>query len=203
MKKLVLGLGTGRCGTVSLSRLLDIQEGYGVTHEMYRLPWIVDTGEFEKIAHILRSTTTPIAGDVAFYLMPYFELFSKSFDVRAVCLQRPKEEVVESYLHKTEGRNHWSFYSQSWQNKLWRQEEEWDRCFPSYSLAKKEAIGKYWDDYYTIAREYQEEYPANFRIFGMDYALNTEDGQRDLLGFVGVMHPITLSKNRLNVSKRR
>ena len=43
MRRLVIGLGTGRCGTVSLSRLLNAQPDAQVRHELRPyLPWAVD-----------------------------------------------------------------------------------------------------------------------------------------------------------------
>jgi hypothetical protein len=45
MARLVIGCGTGRCGTMSLANLLDSQDNAWVTHELMQLPW-----KFNKFA---------------------------------------------------------------------------------------------------------------------------------------------------------
>ena len=39
-KKIIFGLGTGRCGTMSLSKLLSHQKNSIISHELGGLPWL-------------------------------------------------------------------------------------------------------------------------------------------------------------------
>src|SRR5262245_3459710 len=96
-KRLILGIGTGRCGTRSLALLLNRQPGAKITHEDYPLlPW--RDPRPSAIAQRLKKLArrkTPITGDVASFYLPYVEhAVAIAPDIRIVCLERPKEEVV-------------------------------------------------------------------------------------------------------------
>ena len=44
---IVIGCGTGRCGTVSLSTLLNSQDRFFIGHESIRMPWKFNKRFFE------------------------------------------------------------------------------------------------------------------------------------------------------------
>lgn len=183
--QIVFGLGSGRCGTQSLAYLLNHQKSAQVFHEIHehKLTWQQSEQRIEKfLAWADEQPRRQLVGDVAFAYLPYTPYLLDSVPTsKIICLQRDRTATVESYLRWREGPNHWMHHNgRDWQ---W---DRWDQCYPKYDAASKaEAIGSYWDDYYTIATKFQATYPESFRIFATD-TLNTEEGQRAILRFAGI-----------------
>jgi len=159
MKKIKLGIGTGRCGTVSLSKMIDAK------HELRPLlPWEKSLEPYQE--HIKNMKMNRY---VAFYYLPYLDEMFTDFDLRVVCLKRDREDTIESYLEKVPNENHWGQGNKS----------EWSKCYPTYDLkSKRKEIAKYYDEYYKKAREWEEK-TDKFKIFPMDY-LNTPWGQQEI-----------------------
>lgn len=200
-KKLIFGIGTGRCGTVSLCELLNNQKDSNFTHEERPLlPWNGSNRNLDdKIKEIL-SRKENYVGDIAFYYLPYIEyILKKHPQTKIICLKRDKQEVVKSYLKKTKGRNHWADHK----GFIWRH-CEWDKCYPTYNnFIKRNAIKKYWDQYYKKVERLTSKYPGSIMIMDMYYALNTEAGILEMLDFIGIeeRHSIIkkdIKKNELN-----
>lgn len=175
----MIGLGTGRCGTTSLSRLLDSSAECHATHEMdrirSRLNWAFKREEIEKSLGILASRSAPVVCDVAFYYLPYVEYIADTRpDATFVCLRRDREETVESYMLKTEGRDHWRVGG--------GRPDTWDRLYPKFDApTKREAIGMYWDMYYG---ETERLARVGIRIKTFDVsALNDVAGASRILEF--------------------
>lgn len=205
--QLVIGLGTGRCGTDSLAHLLDAQAGADVTHEIFKhkLPWQHGEKRIDKFLQWMKlQTDQRLVGDVAFAYLPYVGyILSRWPNAKFVCLQRDRTATIASFLKKTPERNHWLEHD----GGQW-QADQWDVCFPKYTAASKaEAIAFYWDEYYAIAGELQEIYPAAFRIFPTS-ALNQPEGQRAILYFLGIARsqmrlPALLHYNRSEPAPRQ
>lgn len=178
---IVIGLGTGRSGSYSLSALLDAQEGFNVTHEVYWCPWEKDKVTVEVMMAGFRGKGN--VGDVACYLLPYVEEFlSVDPTIKFVVIKRGREDTVESWLRHTDV-NHWtrpdSEFFEGKQNFL-------SFCFPKYDLPRKDALEKYWDDYYAISEALEFMYPDNVKVFGME-ALKTQD---EILDFIGIKNKV-------------
>lgn len=156
MKKIIIGLGTGRCGTMSLAKILDGQENTSISHEFCRsdLPWNKDINKFEKLYDLMNKRKEGIVGDVSFYLLPYVnESLKRNSGTKFIIIKRNKEETIKSYLKKTEGRNHWNNHD----GKIWRS-SSWDHCYPKFQTAtKEEALSKYYDLYYEICSNIPSE----------------------------------------------
>ena len=81
-KKLVFGLGSGRCGSASLTFLLSQQESTLATHEMFPvLPWKVNTDtltfkwtQMDHQAHLY-----DVVFDAGIYYFPYVQVLMKSW----------------------------------------------------------------------------------------------------------------------------
>jgi len=110
-KRIIFGLGSGRCGTSSLAYLLNAQEGALVSHELSPiLPWDFDQNgiqfRWDQLNH--QAGTYPVVGDVGIYYIPYVSflisslntLLSESHVFKFIILKREKEAVVESYVRK-------------------------------------------------------------------------------------------------------
>lgn len=183
-KKLIFGIGTGRCGTVSLCGLLNSQKYAHFTHEKRPLlSWDGPRNKLdERIEEILLQEGRYV-GDIAFFYLPYIEYILDNYpDTKIICLKRAMNEVVESYMKKTRRRNHWMKHSGLFWNHC-----EWDQCHPKYkSLTKRNALRKYWIDYYKTVDSLKLNHPESIIIMDMHDALNTQSGIRHLLNFVGI-----------------
>lgn len=191
-KRLIIGCGTGRCGTVSLMKFLNAQVKIAVLHEgvlddrriHHLIPWY--GGETRLWSWLARLETisgdAEWYGDVGFYFLPYLPLiFERYPDARAICLERSRKEVIKSYLEKTAGRNHWYRHG----GIGWEEDAEWDDCFPSYAEPDKaKSLGLYWDHYHCTALEYVARFPDQFMLLPTA-ALNDASGRRRILEFIG------------------
>lgn len=199
-KRLIFGLGSGRCGSASLAYLLSQQESTLATHELHPiLPWEPSsellTFRWTQMDHQAHLYDTVF--DAGIYYFGYVnslikswqlhEYANKRYDLKFVCLKRNKDEVVKSFLNKFKRQNNNPLQDHNDPTLI---KNEWDAAFPKYdtSLSLEEAIGRFYDDYYEIARDKQEEFPEHFKIFATD-SLNTSDGVASILSFIGYQNP--------------
>lgn len=181
-KRIFIGLGTGRCGTTSLSHVLNHIAGCQITHESaairVHMDWAFNENAAKRALRELESRNCMVAGDVAFYYLPYVEWMAHQRpDATFVCLKRDRQETVESYFRKTGSRDHWS--------RLCSMGDPWDRLYPKFdTYDKREAIGLYWDMYYQEAKRLEDK-GVRIKTFDMS-CLNTESGLKELLKFVDV-----------------
>lgn len=135
---IIIGLGTGRCGTQSLAHLLNLQKNAIVTHEknpdditwkgsqdiilsnLKEFELTLQTGKSElSISHlpgnkdaikkIENITHIEIVGDVGFYYLKYVDIILQhNPSVKFICLQRDEEDTVQSYINKSNGSKRWS-----------------------------------------------------------------------------------------------
>ena len=185
MRRLVIGLGTGRCGTVSLSRLLNAQPDAQVRHELRPyLPWAVDEALLARKLDILRRLPgSGLVGEVGFFYLPYvIRILAAWPGARILALRRAERETVASFMVKTRGKNHWADHDGS----QWRHDADWDPCFPIFETGTKEqALHRYWRSYYAEVERLCVEYPSSVRLFDVE-DLNKQQGVRSILDFVGI-----------------
>lgn len=200
-------MGSGRCGTCSLAAVLDAQFRVSVTHEAYnRLPWKPLEWDMNlAVTSMVRAQSGYIIGDCAPWYLNYVDYSVKAFaDIKMVCLKRNKEDCINSIyeVNNSLGVNHFtksdSIY---WDKDKWSLDEidsrMYRKCFPQYYMPMKKALSAYYDEYYDIAEKHQSNYPDNFRIFDVDDALNSEDGQKEMLKFCGIQGGFILPGIRL------
>ena len=187
-KRLIIGLGTGRCGTVSLKALLALQSGTHATHETMLLPHKFNERKFAAYMKKLQNRPQEIVADVALWNLPYVtSILAEYHKTKFICLKRDKEQVIKSYMAKTPNRNHWTQQdSKFWSDKKWPREKRcpYRSCYPRFDASKEKAIGLYWDYYDAVSATYEISFPDNFRIFPVE-DLNTRDGCEKILSFAG------------------
>jgi len=196
---MIIGLGSGRCGTNSLAVLLDSQEGVKVTHEETLLSWQYDRDDYNAFNDSLSGREEATVGDVAFYHLNYCEMYLKQGAI-CICLQRNREETINSYINWIALNNGYGWFDPSdfdgiWEvirhrsSKHWRNSDHLKRCYPN--LEGKFLINKlaaYYDLYYKKANELAEH--ENFRIFDID-KLNHKETQLEILTFAQIENPQT------------
>lgn len=193
---LVIGIGTGRCGTVSLAQLLNAQPRSRVTHEAEPwLPWrkydaTPSERAFLKRAWGVYDPLEPfegrvrrfearqhhydLIGDVGFFWLPYVYMLRAHFpDVKVVGLWRDKESYVESAMKKTGGEHGINFWDCP-------KCESWSLTFPQFpGIPKREAVEKYWDFYNQRLRRH-----SDYMMQMED--LNSEEKQDELFDVLGL-----------------
>lgn len=148
-----------------------------------------------------------LIGDVAFYYLTYVEAIARhNPNVRFICLRRDREKTIASWLRKSaidrwrakrladrisslitrapyrESYNYWMEHD----GTRWETDPVWDKCFPKFQAgSKREAIGKYWDYYYTEAEAIGRRLGGIFRVVETD-RLEERAFQAELLEFCGI-----------------
>ena len=189
-KQLIISIGTGRCGSVSLSKFLSAQDKVSVLHEgrldsqkiRKLIKWENDEGNlFEWLEFLLSLDGHKFVGDTGMYYLPYIErIIDKYPEVKIIVMERNKEEVVKSYIKKTTGRNHWFNHD----GKEWEKDDKWDPCYPKYDVHnKEEALEKYWEDYKNQTDNLILKFPEKIKKWTIQ-ALNTTSGKNEILNFL-------------------
>jgi hypothetical protein len=213
--RLVVGMGTGRCGTVTLARLLRSQAGSSGTfsHEQHPLlPWSplnVDAALRSADARVRLLLTrrlrwrgdgggadeTPLVGDVASFYLPYAELLLRiEPTARFLVLQRERDAVVRSFMSKDPGVDLWRSCADrgSWQpNSVY-----WAAAHPKYACSgaggatsTAEALGMYWDEYAERVEALRQRFPDRVRVEASPALFEDEEAQRKALHWAGFQQP--------------
>lgn len=190
-------MGTGRCGTKSLSRLLSAQPGVVVPHEyMFPLPWeFSQTAIDSKIIELRK-----FGGDVAFYYLNYVGYLSQIYPAtQFVCMKREREATINSYLVKSENRNNWIEHGGS----EWMKSPVYYNSYPKFNASsKKEALGMYYDLYYEKAETIENELKGKFKIFSTE-DLNTTEGVVQILNHCGILEHEMVVTTKCHYNKTR
>lgn len=180
MNHVVIGCGTGRCGTMSLARLLNGCLGVTCTHERRPvLPWQFSERLFEQRVEALLGVKG-IVGDVCFSYLPYLEaLLERVSGLSVLCLMRDRGQTVESFERATVDSNHWMNHDGS----KWCHRPGWDECFPTYDVDNKhDALMLYWYEYTERITQIKLLYPDRVTIVPLDYINDNQDYIFDAAG---------------------
>ena len=182
-KRLVFGMGTGRCGTKSLAHLFGKQKATTVGHEAWTHLRPGDTMQTVR-AHLALLNIQPgdVTASVGFYYLWHVEhILEVEPDAKFICLKRDIDETTRSALEWSPGANLWQEHDGS----QWVLQPGTDELFPNYpGDGPEEAHRNYWKDYYRSAEALADKYPSNVKVFPID-ALNSEAGVREMLTFAG------------------
>ena len=203
VKRLILGCGSGRCGTASLAAVLNAQFDSCITHEGGTpLPWDAIDRPYNINIEIMRHYPMEVVGDVSFWWLKYVGDVVKDFPgARIVCLKRDKEETLRSFLKCSSvfDSNHYTdILSQHYDHDKWPlnapDSVALRACFPHYDATIENAIRMYWTDYYNLAYRAEMAFPDNFKVFPME-VLNSHEGVLSILQFCQFRNPIIVNVN--------
>lgn len=186
-KRLVIGIGTGRSGSVSFYHLMAQQEGVAFSHEHRPLlPWQVSERAFARSLRSLLGREGRVVGDVCHSWLPYIPLLMERYpEARVVCLERDCKLVVDSFINKIQGKNknHWIADP----GKRWTRDRRFDPTFPKYAETElAPAIEKYWHEYHDTVEALIARYPGRIRKWQTADALNSGETMAELLDYVGI-----------------
>ncbi len=207
-KQLIISIGTGRSGSASLSSFLSAQKNMLVLHEgrlekekiRKLFKWKNDDDKlFKWLDYLLNyDDNIDFIGDTGMYFLPYIDSIIKKYNnVKIIGLEREKKEVIDSFLKKTQGRNHW--YSHNGED--WNLDERWDPCFPKYPIKdKQKAIEKYYDDYIKTTNNLKLKYPNNIKIWNLSN-FNTSKTKNEILDFISFKNERIIEKDFVKNTK--
>ncbi len=182
--RLIFGVGTGRCGTNSLAKLLSKQPETTVTHEaLYVTPEV--GGDYDGALEALAKRTAKFVGDVAPWHIWHVPRSVVEQNARFICLKRPRAATVESWV-RVNNPHRWHQTEKGW---------EYGRLnlLPRYDGATlAEALGNYWDHYYRLAEQLAGEFPDGFQIWPTE-SLNDPAAVEAILRFVGFEEPVVVA----------
>lgn len=98
MGRLVIGLGTGRCGTRSLAKMFNSHPDIDAWHEQKCLLWNFDEKIAKRVIDRMLNGDGRKKCDVGYYWLNYTDFLINEYDAKMVCLKRKKQEVVESFM---------------------------------------------------------------------------------------------------------
>ena len=190
MNTLVIGVGTGRCGTKSLTRLLSVQKSTFSTHERFgsQVRWDCPSNLWPyRLWLDTERNERDVVADIHFVWTSHIDTFLRwanndNRKVRIVALKRDVDEVVDSYDKWKPNSDHWSFHGYRDTKP-----DQWDKCYPTFDTEnKREGIRKFWHRVYNIIDQYRSD--KRVSLFRTE-DLNTEEGVRDILEFIGYEDP--------------
>lgn len=152
---MILGLGTGSAGTAELARVL------GLPHEKHWLPWRVDLEALDAALPAVREA----GGEVNLSWLPYVEaLLHREPKARIVVSQRDFGLTVRGLSRKLGTRNPFSVPEDA---------AAFHHGFPYYGsgLWLREAVGRFYREFYARAYDLQARYPWAVQVFFTDHLL--------------------------------
>ncbi|MCA9088367.1 MAG: hypothetical protein KDA90_06990 [Planctomycetaceae bacterium] len=193
-RRLIIALGPGMCGLDAVVDVLNRQPNCQMTlGSGPTLPWdksacLPDQLQL-RVQRLANESSSRIFGDAGTSYLPYVRDIASAFpDVRFLCLQRPRDEVVREYIAWLKKNspipvNHWA----QTPPPGWTHDPILSRCFPKNDVVHlDEGLKRYWDDYDQTAVALARELPDQFRVIDPEVSLNTTEGLQELLSFVGI-----------------
>lgn len=195
--QIVLGVGTGRCGSTSLVEVLATVEESCCTHENPALiSWVPQQSEIDF--HMRRferlSKYFSLVADVSHWWINVLEeVFDNFPDAKVVGLLRDVDSCVKSFMQiKGFGRgsyNHWVPYG----NGIWAA-AQWDPTYPTYAVpdgcgsdpdaAKSGLIARYVREYNEKLRFIASRAPGRVLLVRTE-ELNSASALASIFDFIG------------------
>jgi hypothetical protein len=171
-KRIVIGFGTGRCGTKSLARFLDQQPNVTITHEHLPSMFPQWGNYFDYMSLLLKYKESFTVGNIAYAWIEYIDRILTDFeDARVICIDRNDDEaVVESF---------WSYMydmDQYGSDPL--------KSWPFFGQPTKERIADAVYLYKYKQRVLLAQFPQILHVFTRD--LNDRFKQFEILEHIGV-----------------
>jgi hypothetical protein len=213
-RHLIIGFGTGRSGTTSLSAFLNTQDRVCILHEGRRESRIPGkpfawTGDEANVLQWIEELTTQNTeydwvGDIGMYYINYVDVILQRFPgTRFICMQRTCNAVVSSYMKWTRHKNHWMVHD----GTQWSPDPKWDKAFPKFPAAsKEEALRMYWTSYAQQTKDLHTRFPERVKVVHLE-DFNNKECRESILDFIQYTGPRFLDnkieRNSLKQKSRR
>ena len=178
---IVIGYGTGRCGTQSLASFLNQQQGFKVTHERVPLGWVPTLGDnredvIRDFANEVHDGRLKAVGDISYVWINHIAYVVKHYKfAKLINITRDDDEVIESFwTYKAVIRTFASFMENEWFGHPYNSDKP-----TKDAIARTVKFYRYWE------KEYIKWFPEV--IYQMDVNdLNDEDKLHNLLTWLWV-----------------
>lgn len=176
-----IGIGTGRCGTKSLARILNHCKNVNVVHEGHLMPWDDPPKEDIEsfIDFLVRLDGLNLKGEVSLNILPLVPiLLHRITSLKIIHIWREKEAVVESFIrmHGKISRLHKStveatnFHASRVRGQMHALAGS-HQIFPTFDIEDiEQAYSHYWDFYMDEAAKIDGVY----KIYAPDLLSNSE-----------------------------
>ncbi len=166
-----IGIGTGRCGTQSLARIVAACKKTVVSHENYKSDWYKAEAPIEKMIDAAKRAQRngSLFGEVSCHLLPHVPMIaSKIPGLKIIVMQRDMDGTVDSLLRWCKGRDSVRPLEQI---RLHNSEEGFERRlagrFPLIDAADSKQAWEFYFQMYASAVEYiRETFPV--KVMDMD-----------------------------------
>lgn len=209
---ILIGIGTGRCGTMAFSKLVDAQPHALVTHEAEYCKdyhWFdadgMDGAYYTKmryqryLSRANHKTGTLLSGDIALWNLPYVEHWLAYPNVKIVALKRIRADTIKSFTSWFGKIKHFPWMTQI-ERKLttYSNMPRYDDCYPRYQFnftgvtdqpSIAEAAEMYYDDYYRQVDAFIEKFPGRIKYVDSYEILNNEDVKNKVLDWLELPRP--------------
>ncbi len=138
---MIVGFGTGRCGTVSLSEWLDTWHEHKTTGDNLYFSELDDHAKTKWLANNAEKTHKfeKTYGDISLDHINSLDYWLSQKRVTLICLMRDRDEFVHSLAN-------------------YRTNRIWKRLFPQFDFDTEEGIGEFWDWYYDTILEHEDKF---------------------------------------------
>jgi hypothetical protein len=207
--QVLFGVGSGRCGSTSLTALLSTVEDACCTHE--NPPLIFWHPVEEQVAFHMRrlkylAEYFPLVADVSHWWLNVLDVGFRHFpEAKVIGMYREVKSCTESFMRiKRYGRQSWNHWA-PFGNSIWAS-HSWDPTYPTFSLTensekdpdrvKREAICRYIRLYNDRLIHLSVRFNRNIMLVPTEQ-MNDASMQRRIFDFANVVGCI--SKINLNV----
>lgn len=215
-RRIVVGLGPGRCGLHSLAALIEtcpeasarcLSVGSHSRHLLWRPSESKRKVASRRLAEMREAFNAveklKAVADMNYAWLPYVrDLMELCPQVRFVVMSRDVEAVVESWFNWTEAgssrlaqNGYMPVHVHAKNHWQWHEQtifdfDEWDLTLPKYPLEKGEdkraSIRRYVEEYYEQCGKLSVEFPDRFMTFECDELFQSQEKKQDLYRFIGL-----------------
>ena len=94
-----IGVGPGRCGTVSLRQIVGACKNTNITHEAYPSDWYSAGPRIGQLIRNMQNSGETLTGEVSCNLLPHINRIRDAVrGLPVVCMHRSREETVQSLM---------------------------------------------------------------------------------------------------------
>lgn len=184
-KQLILGIGTGRCGTNSLAKFLHHQPDCFFTHEKHLIQWHWHREFPPDLFDDYNKIDRRIVGDVSLGMSNHGQkLLLLEENAKLIVIERNRDECAKSLYFWTKGED-LEFWKKN-PDKKDLHNDFWYNMFPTFEGKNKiDRIYQYIDLHRELARILYAEFPGRVKIISIEN-LNHRQTQDEVLDFCGV-----------------
>jgi len=165
-RNIILGAGTGRCGTMSFARVINNCKSTNITHEMGPiLPYKKDYDVYKEYLDNLLRKEGKYIGDVSGYTRNYIEDFIRDVpNIKIIWITRDNEKTINSMKKKEDI----DLFADDTSHPFSKTRPTWTHINNATEIFVEVENKR--------AEELMHKFPANFKIFDVE-ELNSKEGQ--------------------------